>query len=445
MTNVAFILVTDPQKSLEDHIGIPLLKRTLLTAQRGGIEKFIIIATGDSKERLKMILSGDARIRSTIHWSDSGNLPDLLKGRPESIAIIKAETVFDSDIIKKMSQLELDDATACVAVRRETEVSKSSQCTIKLNGDDVVGCSVRSTYRMDKDQEVQKPRATTDAQTAGLVLARPDMSKDISVKGTNGHIDICDIVTDLLNMGKVKAFDVTNELCMEITSQETMQESKKKLNGLLGLTTDSPFSVYVSRKLSRQVSVTLAKSPITPNQVTLLSFFTGLVACWFFLQGGYRYSVLGALVFYASVILDLADGEVARLKFLYSKYGGLLDTVCDSIVYSGIIFCIALAIHRDTHMSNIVIVGAVAAGAMFICSNLDFYLHFMEIDRSTNQPNPIMRLFANEDYFLISLIGFTVFDKLSWYVWAVAAGCTVYTFVLIVKLMVIKFSGGEAQ
>ncbi|MFQ5862377.1 MAG: CDP-alcohol phosphatidyltransferase family protein [Candidatus Brocadiales bacterium] len=454
MTNVALILVTDPQKSLEDHLGIPLLKRTVLSAQEGGIEKFIIVAE-DARERLSTLLSGDDRVRSTIHWSDGDNLSDQLKGRlSESIMIIKAEAVFDSDLIEKMDLLELGDAAACIAVRKGVKGSGAGQCTIKLSGDDVVDCSVQSSteasppfvgrdpYRTDGNRSHD---ATIDAQTAGLILARPDASKGIAVKVANGHIDLCNIVEGLLSVGKVRAIDVTNELCMEITSRETVQESKKKMYKLLGLATDSPFSVHVNRKLSRLVSGVLIRFPITPNQITLLSFFTGLVACWFFLQGGYRYSVLGAMVFYASVILDLSDGEVARLKFMGSKYGAVFDTICDSIVYSGVMFCMALAIHRSTHMPNAITVGAVAAGAMFICSNLDFYLHFMETDREKDQRNPLMRSFANEDYFLLSLLGFTVFDKLSWYLWTVAAGTTVYMFMLIGKLMISRFSGEKAQ
>lgn len=435
MPNLALILVTDPQKSLEDHAGLPLLKRTLLSAQKGGIDEFIIV-DADSDERLRTLLSKDARIHPHIRWSDNGNLPDLIKDRAsEPIMLIKAEAVFDPNIIKLMAQPGLDNMAARVAVRNMAGKSQPGQCTLELSGDDVIDCSIRIPHQTDKHHQVGNPENTKNVQTAGLILARPDALKYFAMKAAVSHLDLCDAVEDILSVGKVKAVDVTNELCMEITSQEAMQESKNKLYGLLSLSSDGPFSIHVSRKLSRLVSGVLVRLPITPNQITLLSLFIGLAACWFFLQGGYRYSVMGAVVLYASIILDCSDGEVARLKFMYSKYGGLLDSLCDSTVFSGVLFCAALAIHRDSHMPNIIAVGAVAAVVMFICSNLYFYLHYVKEDSENDPANSIMRSFANEDSFYLSLLGFTLLDKLPWYLWAVAAGTIVYLFILIRDLM----------
>ena len=435
MPNLALILVTDPQKSLEDHAGLPLLKRTLLSAQKGGIDEFIIV-DADSDERLRTLLSKDARIHPHVRWSDNDNLPDLIKDRaPEPIMLIKAEAVFDPNIIKLMAQPGLENTSARVAVRNTAGKSRPGQCTLELNGDDVIDCSIRIPHQTDKHHQVGNPGNTKNVQTAGLILARPDALKYFAMKAAVSHLDLCDAVEDVLSAGKVKAVDVTNELCMEITSQETLQESKNKLYGLLSLSSDSPFSIHVSRKLSRLVSSVLVSLPITPNQITLLSLFIGLAACWFFLQGGYRYSVLGAVVLYTSIILDCSDGEVARLKFMSSRYGGLLDSLCDSTVFSGVLFCAALAIHRDSHMPNIIVVGAVAAVVMFICSNLYFYLHYVKEDPENDPANSIMRYFANEDSFYLSLLGFTLLDKLPWYLWAVAAGTIVYLFILIRDLM----------
>ncbi|MEK7368441.1 MAG: CDP-alcohol phosphatidyltransferase family protein [Planctomycetota bacterium] len=435
MPNLALILVTDPQKSLEDHAGLPLLKRTLLSAQKGGIDEFIIV-DADSDERLRTLLSNDARIHPHVRWSDNGNLPDLIKDRAsEPIMLIKAEAVFDPNIIKLMAQPGLDNTAARVAVRNMAGKSQPGQCTLELNGDDVIDCSIRIPHQTDKHHQVGNPENTKNVQTAGLILARPDALKYFAMKAAVSHLDLCDVVEDILSVGKVKAVDVTNELCMEITSQEAVQESKDKLYGLLSLSSDSPFSIHVSRKLSRLVSVVLVRLPITPNQITLLSLFIGLVACWFFLQGGYRYSMLGAVVLYASIILDLSDGEVARLKFMSSRYGGLLDSLCDSTVFSGVLFCAALAIYRDSHAQNIVTVGAFAAAVTFICSNFYYYLHSVREDPKSDPANSIMRSFANEDSFYLSLLGFTLLDKLPWYLWAVAAGTIVYLFILIRDLM----------
>ncbi|MHC4278082.1 MAG: CDP-alcohol phosphatidyltransferase family protein [Planctomycetota bacterium] len=435
MTNVALILVTDPQKSLEDHAGLPLLKRTVLSAQRGGIEEFIIV-DASSDERLRTFLADDVRISPHIQWAENGNLSDILNERPfEPIMLIKAEVVFDSDIITKMAQPELGNTAARVAVRNEAGKSGAVQYILKVNGDDVIYCSGRTLNQTDENSQASNPADTIKAQTAGLILARPNTLKNIVTKVNNGRIGLCDIVEYVLLTGTVKAVDVTNELCMEITSQETLNESKNKLYGLLTLPSDSLFSIYVSRKFSRLVSGTLVSLPITPNQITLLSFFIGIMACWFFLQGGYWYSVIGVMVLYASTILDLSDGEVARLKLTSSRYGAFLDTISDGTVFGGVLFCTALAIHRDSGMPHIVTVGAIAAVVVFTCSNLYFYLHDVREDPESDPANSVLRSFANEDTFYLSLLGFTLFDGLTWYLWAVAIGTTAYLLVLIMDIV----------
>ncbi|MEE9557873.1 MAG: CDP-alcohol phosphatidyltransferase family protein, partial [Candidatus Brocadiales bacterium] len=424
MTNLALILVTDPERSLQDHAGIPLLKRTVLSAQKGGIQEFIVRTTDgdtDINQRLKTLLTGDPRIFSKISWCGPGgdNLTELLEERsPEAVLIIRSETVFDPDFIQDVSGAGLDGLAARVAIRNDSPDTGQGDCDIKLDGDDVLDCRVWTLHP-------GSPAPATNVRTAGLILTTPGAARDIATTILNtaaGSVDTstCRIVKMLLQLGRVKAVDVTDGLCMEITSPDTMEESRNRLLGFLGLISDSPFSTHVSRKLSRLVSGVLVGYPITPNQITLLSFVIGLAACWFYLQGDYWYSVLGAMTLYASIILDLSDGEVARLKFMSSEYGALLDTLCDSAVFSGIIFCSALAIHRDLDAPNIITVGAVAAVVIFICSNLYFYLHSVREEPESDPANSILRSFANEDSFFLSLLGFTLLNSLEWYLWVVA-------------------------
>ncbi|MGR3295579.1 MAG: CDP-alcohol phosphatidyltransferase family protein [Candidatus Bathyanammoxibius sp.] len=453
MTNLAIILVTDPERSLQDHAGIPLLKRTVLSAQKGGIQEFIVrTPDGDTdiNQRLRALLTGDPRISSKISWCGPGgdNLTELLEERsPEAVLIIRSETVFDPDFIQGVSGAGLDGLAARVAIRNDSPDAGQGGCDIKLDGDDVLDCRVW-TRHPGSTAPAPAPAAAKHVRTAGLVFTTPGAARNIATTILNtggGSVDTntCRIVEMLLQLGRVKAVDVTKDLCMEITSQQSMDESKNKLSRRLTLETDSPFSVPVSRKISRLVTGVMVKLPITPNQITLLSLVIGLAACWFYLQGDYWYSVLGAMTLYASIILDLSDGEVARLKFMSSKYGALLDTLCDSTVFSGVLFCAAVAIRRNLDAPNIIAVGAIAAVVIFICSNLYFYLHSVREEPESDPANSILRSFANEDSFFLSLLGFTLLNSLEWYLWAVAAGSIVYLFTLVMDLNSNKPSHGS--
>ena len=56
------------------------------------------------------------------------------------------------------------------------------------------------------------------------------------------------------------------------------------------------------------------RTPITPNQVTLLSLAGGLAAAWCFTAGVGPALAWGALWYALANILDCADGQLARLQ-----------------------------------------------------------------------------------------------------------------------------------
>ena len=74
----------------------------------------------------------------------------------------------------------------------------------------------------------------------------------------------------------------------------------------------------------------LARTRITPNQITTVRLMTGLAAAGgFALGGGWR--ALGAGLFLVSLLLDRADGELARLSGKISVGGYRYDLTCDCI------------------------------------------------------------------------------------------------------------------
>jgi phosphatidylglycerophosphate synthase len=97
----------------------------------------------------------------------------------------------------------------------------------------------------------------------------------------------------------------------------------------------------VSRTLNRPVSIAMssffATTPITPNQLTFLTFLFALLGAWLVAS---QWFVLGTLTLQFASILDGCDGEVARLKYQSSKLGAWLDTVLDDI--SNVAFAVGM-------------------------------------------------------------------------------------------------------
>jgi hypothetical protein len=95
---------------------------------------------------------------------------------------------------------------------------------------------------------------------------------------------------------------------------------------------DLLFNLYVMRPIAAPVVVVLAKTPVTPNQVTLLSLLVFVAAAAVLVvMPTYLGGVVGVAVLEASYCLDCADGMLARFKKIASKEGHLFDFFADEL------------------------------------------------------------------------------------------------------------------
>src|SRR5687767_13133298 len=118
------------------------------------------------------------------------------------------------------------------------------------------------------------------------------------------------------------------------------------------------FTEYVARPPAAVVVYFLAKTPITPNQVTFLSAVVAAgAAAMFALLPGYGWLVAAALVFEFSFVLDCADGQLARLRKIASPLGHLLDFLMDELKAMFIYAAIAIRLWQEIGDDRLLLVG----------------------------------------------------------------------------------------
>jgi len=89
---------------------------------------------------------------------------------------------------------------------------------------------------------------------------------------------------------------------------------------------DGVVSRYLNRPLSRPAARLLARTPATPNAVTL--FTLGLaVAAGALVAAGWN--IAGGILIQAVSVIDGVDGDLARLKGMATRFGAVLDAVTD--------------------------------------------------------------------------------------------------------------------
>ncbi len=85
-------------------------------------------------------------------------------------------------------------------------------------------------------------------------------------------------------------------------------------------------------RITRPTVRRIAPTGVTPNQLTTLRLITGLVAAAAFACGGVLWPDMGGTIFVLSMLLDRADGELARQTDQSSLGGHRYDLVCDCTV-----------------------------------------------------------------------------------------------------------------
>ena len=106
---------------------------------------------------------------------------------------------------------------------------------------------------------------------------------------------------------------------------------------------DNPVTKHCYRPLSRPLTRLLVWTPFTPNQISVAVGVLGLLGCWLTAQAGQSNLIWGAAIIFFAGVLDGCDGEIARLKLIYSSAGAWIDTVVDEITTTA--YYVAIAYH----------------------------------------------------------------------------------------------------
>jgi len=97
---------------------------------------------------------------------------------------------------------------------------------------------------------------------------------------------------------------------------------------------EGPVDALINWRFSMRITRLLARRSlaVTPNHVTITAILVGLAAALAASRGSYAMVALAGVLLECNSILDSCDGELARLRFQYSRLGQWLDNLSDDLV-----------------------------------------------------------------------------------------------------------------
>jgi 1L-myo-inositol 1-phosphate cytidylyltransferase / CDP-L-myo-inositol myo-inositolphosphotransferase len=230
---------------------------------------------------------------------------------------------------------------------------------------------------------------------------------------------------------------------MTVETPADVGRAERRLMQSLVKDTDGFMARHVERPISLAISRLLAPTAITPNEMSVISIVVGLCGAPFFLSGRASLQTIGALLFLAHSILDGCDGELARLKFEESRWGGVLDFWGDNVVHAVIFACMGVGWSLAAGAGWPLLFGAAAVvGALGSASLVYFRLMRGKDDGgalftsvSADPDNPLAQALdsASRRDFIYLVLLLALAGKSNWFLILAGLGAPIY-FCLLVYL-----------
>jgi phosphatidylglycerophosphate synthase len=186
------------------------------------------------------------------------------------------------------------------------------------------------------------------------------------------------------------------------------------------VTYDGIVSRYLNRPLSRPVARALRPTPVTPNAVTLFTLALSLVTGALIAAG---WEIAGGLLIQAVSVIDGVDGELARLKAMATRFGGVLDAVTDRYADAVMMATMTVYAARFEDLPRPEVVGVLALGAAL---SVSYSRARIEASMGAEPSDGLFGLASRDVRSLVAAIG-TVAGQCYWtlVVLAVASALTV--------------------
>ena len=170
----------------------------------------------------------------------------------------------------------------------------------------------------------------------------------------------------------------------------------------LGSVIDSALDTAVHRRLSRHVSRFAVARGIVPNAITAASLVLGLTAAAAFAAATPVSALAGLVLYLIAVVLDHADGEVARLTLTESRLGAWLDIVADTVVHAAVVIALGAATQSVTGRGGVL--GGIAA--MGVVASATAAFRWPVTGASEDGIGRFLQNLGSRDGFYAMLLGF---------------------------------------
>ncbi len=319
-------------KPLVQVSGLPLIKRTLLTARKAGVTRFVVVVGCDG-DRVRAAVADDPELAGLeVQFVDNAdyqlkNGVSVLKAQPfvhGEFFLLMSDHVFDPAILHTLQGTPARDGLVLAVDRKLSTI---------FDMDDATKVKVGAR---DRIVDIGKEILDYDAIDTGVFRCAPALFEALQVVlDETGDASLSEGVKLLATKDRARVADVGEAWWQDVDDLPTRKHAEKLLFASLTKKIDGPVSRHINRRFSKAITRLVMNTNIVPNHMTAVGLVIGLASAvvtamataqslWLFALGGVLYQV--------SSMIDGCDGEIARLKFKHSDWGEWFDTISDDVI-----------------------------------------------------------------------------------------------------------------
>lgn len=385
--------------------GKTLLERSIHSCREAGIRKIYVVIGCYVEEMVSFIEQLDQELDISIqavknpHWRDgNGTSVSAVSSYIDSaFLLLMCDHLCDPSILNSLIAAQNGENTCVLAVDYRTDdiFDVDDATKVRLNNLDVTAIGKHITL--------------FDAVDTGFFLCQPSIFDALESARHDGDGSLSGGIRKLIKLGRIQAVEIGNCFWFDIDTPACLSRAKGLLMSALSKPKEDGYIARViNRPISRKLSELLVKTPITPNIITVLSFFICCAGAYLFSLGEYGWTLFAGVLIQFSSITDGCDGEIARLKLQSSRFGAWFDTILDRYADVAVVAGVTFGCWQ-TYSQSVILLGSVIAISGFIMAsytNKEYELRFYR-----QLPKTILNRLKKRDVRLFTIFLGALFNR----------------------------------
>ncbi|MFQ5862632.1 MAG: NTP transferase domain-containing protein [Candidatus Brocadiales bacterium] len=345
--------------------GLSLIQRTILSSMEAGFKDFVVVVGHEKEILIPYLKQLSKKYGATIDIAEN---PEWEKGNGTSVFacrnyvkgpfyLLMCDHLFEPSILKDLSEDSHPGNGVVLAVdSRVKEVFDLDDAT-------------KVRFKGEVLENIGKTLDSFNGIDTGIFYCTPVIFDALSRAFERGRYTLSGGISVAIESGKVRVHDIRSKFWLDVDTEESFQYAQTALlAGLCKPDEDGYVSRYLNRSISKRITAYLLLTPLTPNMISFASFAIGVLGAFLFSFGSHFYTFIAGLLVQTSSVVDGCDGEVARLKFQGTPFGGWFDTILDRYADAAIVVGITYGYWLG-HPGILPWLGGIMALAGFILSS----------------------------------------------------------------------------